>query len=67
MAHATLPVAFKSRLNQMARTTPTCLWNDSASIDELTRSVEDGAVGATCWRRAGICGVARGRELIRER
>jgi transaldolase len=32
----------------MTQTTPTCLWNDSASIDELTRSIEDGAVGATC-------------------
>jgi transaldolase len=32
----------------MTQTTPTCLWNDSASIDELTRSLEHGAVGATC-------------------
>jgi len=32
----------------MTQTTPTCLWNDSASIDELTRSIADGAVGATC-------------------
>jgi len=32
----------------MARTTPTCLWNDSASIQELRSSIEDGAVGATC-------------------
>jgi transaldolase len=32
----------------MTQTTPTCLWNDSASIDELTHSIEDGAVGATC-------------------
>jgi transaldolase len=32
----------------MTQTTPTSLWNDSASIDELTRSIEDGAVGATC-------------------
>lgn len=41
-------VAYKSPLHQMTQTTPTCLWNDSASIDELTRSIEDGAVGATC-------------------
>jgi transaldolase len=41
-------VAYKSLLHQMTQTTPTCLWNDSASIDELTRSIEDGAVGATC-------------------
>jgi transaldolase len=32
----------------MTQTTPTCLWNDSASIEELTKSIEDGAVGATC-------------------
>ncbi|MGD0730042.1 MAG: transaldolase family protein [Terracidiphilus sp.] len=32
----------------MTQTTPTCLWNDSASIDELTYSIENGAVGATC-------------------
>jgi transaldolase len=39
---------FKSLLFQMTQTTPTCLWNDSASVEELTRSIEDGAVGATC-------------------
>lgn len=32
----------------MTQTTPTCLWNDSASIDELTYSISHGAVGATC-------------------
>src|SRR4051794_7394356 len=32
----------------MTATTPTCLWNDSASVDELTYSMEHGAVGATC-------------------
>ncbi len=41
-------VAYKSRLHQMTQTTPTCLWNDSASIQELTYSIEHGAVGATC-------------------
>jgi transaldolase len=41
-------VSYKSLLHQMTQTTPTCLWNDSAAIDELTRSIEDGAVGATC-------------------
>src|SRR6267378_5694664 len=41
-------VSYKSPLHQMTQTTPTCLWNDSAAIDELTRSSEDGAVGATC-------------------
>jgi transaldolase len=32
----------------MTQTTPTCLWNDSASIEELTYAIENGAVGATC-------------------
>jgi transaldolase len=32
----------------MTQTTSTCLWNDSASIQELTYSMEHGAVGATC-------------------
>lgn len=31
-----------------ARTTPTALWNDSAEVGELTRSIAWGAVGATC-------------------
>jgi transaldolase len=35
-------------LYKMTKTTPTCLWNDSASIQELTYSIENGAVGATC-------------------
>src|SRR2546428_5740616 len=40
--------AYKSPLQQMTQTTPTCLWNDSASIAELTDSISNGAVGATC-------------------
>jgi transaldolase len=40
--------SYKSPLHQMTQTTPTCLWNDSASIQELTYSIEHGAVGATC-------------------
>ncbi len=43
---ASLP--FKSPLHKMTQTTPTCLWNDSASIEDLTYSIEHGAVGATC-------------------
>jgi len=39
---------YKSPLHQMTQTTPTCLWNDSAAIEELSASIEDGAVGATC-------------------
>src|SRR6267142_2377580 len=40
--------AYKSPLHQMTQTTPTCLWNDSASIAELNDSISHGAVGATC-------------------
>jgi transaldolase len=40
--------AYKSPLHEMTQSTPTCLWNDSASIRELTYSMEHGAVGATC-------------------
>jgi len=39
---------YKSPLHKMTQTTPTCLWNDSASIEELIYSIEHGAVGATC-------------------
>jgi transaldolase len=41
-------IAYKSPLYEMTQVTPTCLWNDSASIQELTYSIENGAVGATC-------------------
>src|SRR5271155_2844037 len=39
---------YKSPLHEMTQATPTCLWNDSASIQELTYSIEHGGVGATC-------------------
>ena len=39
---------YKSPLHEMTQSTPTCLWNDSASIQELSYSIEHGAVGATC-------------------
>jgi transaldolase len=42
------PAAYKSPLHEMTQTTPTCLWNDSAALSELTYSIEHGAVGATC-------------------
>ena len=48
MAVPHMRVTSKSRLQQMTQTTPTRLWNDSASIEELTYSMEHGAVGATC-------------------
>jgi len=41
-------VSYKSRLHEMTQTTSTCLWNDSASLQELASSIEHGAVGATC-------------------
>ena len=48
MSQTATHASFKSPLHQMTQTTPTCLWNDSASIQELTYSIEHGAVGATC-------------------
>ena len=41
-------ITYKSPLHQMTQTTPTCLWNDSAAISELTYCIEHGGVGATC-------------------
>ena len=41
-------VTYKSPLDQMTRTTPTMLWNDSADLDELKYAIDNGAVGATC-------------------
>jgi len=32
----------------MTRCTPTCLWNDSASPNELAYAISHGATGATC-------------------
>ncbi len=40
--------AMTSPLLEMTRTTPTCLWNDSADPAELAESITFGAVGATC-------------------
>jgi transaldolase len=48
MSRVEAQIQYKSPLFQMTQTTPTCLWNDSASIEELTYSIENGAVGATC-------------------
>jgi transaldolase len=47
MIHSTAS-AHKSPLHEMTQSTPTCLWNDSASVRELSYSMEHGAVGATC-------------------
>ena len=48
MSQVIAPVTYKSALHEMTQSTPTCLWNDSASIPELTYAIEHGAVGATC-------------------
>src|SRR5439155_20140233 len=47
VAHA-IAVSYKSPLHEMTQSTPTCLLNDSASVQELSYSIEHGAVGATC-------------------
>jgi transaldolase len=39
---------WKSPLHEMTQTTATCLWNDSADLDELRLAIEHGGVGATC-------------------
>src|ERR1700690_2199632 len=48
MTQTIAPTTYKSPLHEMTHAPPTCLWNDSASIQELTYSIEHGAVGATC-------------------
>jgi len=40
--------SWKSPLHEMTQTTATCLWNDSADLDELRFSLDHGGVGATC-------------------
>jgi transaldolase len=52
---------YKSPLHKMVSTTPTALWNDSCSIEELTYSIGHGAVGATC--NPVIVGQVLKREL----
>lgn len=42
------PTQFKSTLHEMTQTTSTVLWNDSATLSELTYAIEHGGVGATC-------------------
>jgi transaldolase len=46
--HQAAAPAGQSPLFRASRETPTALWNDSADLDELRRSIEFGAVGATC-------------------
>ena len=40
--------SYKSPLHKMSAISKTALWNDSCSIEELTYSIDHGAVGATC-------------------
>ena len=40
-------ITYKSRLHQMASTTPTDYWNDSCSAQELSYAIAHGAVGGT--------------------
>jgi transaldolase len=39
---------FKNKLHEISQKTPTVLWNDSCSTEELTSSIGHGALGATC-------------------
>jgi transaldolase len=48
MIRSATGASYKSPLHEMTQTTATCLWNDSASVQELTYSIGHGAVGATC-------------------
>lgn len=59
--------ARKSPLLQMTETTPTCLWNDSAALDELAYSLEHGAVGATCNPVIAVSILKRQMPLWRSR
>lgn len=59
--------AFKSPLHQMTQTTPTCLWNDSADIDELKYAIDNGAVGATCNPVIAVTVLKKEIGLWRER
>jgi transaldolase len=49
-------------LQVAARTTPTALWNDSADPQELARSIEFGAVGATCNPVIALAAIKRDLE-----
>ncbi|HVS49532.1 MAG TPA: transaldolase family protein, partial [Candidatus Dormibacteraeota bacterium] len=58
---------YKSPLHQMTVTTPTCLWNDSADIDELQYAIDNGAVGATCNPVIAVTILKKEIELWRPR
>lgn len=68
------PVSSISPLLKMTKSTPTCLWNDSAAEDELIYSISHGGVGATCnpvivvdvLKKESEVWNARIRQLIRD-
>jgi transaldolase len=63
-----MTIEFKSRLHQMTQTTPSRLWNDSCSIEELTNSIEmNGAVGATCNPVIVLTVLKKGWDLWKDR
>ena len=51
----------QSPLRETVATTPTDVWNDSCSIEELTYAIEHGAVGATS--NPTIVGEVLGKEM----
>jgi len=67
MTAANTSVSFKSPLYQMTETTPTCLWNDSADLDELKYAMEHGAVGATCNPVIALTALTRDAQTWRPR
>lgn len=52
-----VPLNSKSRddTHEMTQATPTCLWNDSASIREHGHSIEHGTIGLTCEPVTVLC------------
>jgi transaldolase len=58
----------ETRLHLMTRTTPSVLWNDSCSLQELSASITDnGAVGATCNPVIVLAVLKKEMELWKDR
>jgi transaldolase len=60
-------IQYKSPLFEMTQTTRTCLWNDSCSIEELSYSIDHGAVGATCNPVIAVSVLKKEMEFWRSR
>jgi transaldolase len=58
----TTATSYKSPLHKMTKTTATSLWNDSASLEELSYCIDHGAVGATC-NPVSVVGVLKKKWL----